>query len=96
MSKFRITYECSAAIGIEIEVEANDRDAAEQAGERWLATNQRKLQDAVDELMSVPDETLRGYSAVVNAPFTNMFAAQGDNGFELVDVFDVFQPEDIS
>lgn len=91
MKKFRIAIEASAAIGVEIELEAETSEAALEAGERWLRKNKQKVSDAVEELLTVDSNALDAYGKVVGAPFTHLYVAEGDMGYEVVDAFEPYQ-----
>lgn len=88
--KYRVSLEASAAIMIEIEVDAEDVDDAETVGEQWLEANKAKVDDAVSDLLQdVDPNCLKAYAEKVGAPFTSIgVSAPDDEGFEVVDAFD--------
>ncbi|WP_316200987.1 MULTISPECIES: hypothetical protein [unclassified Bradyrhizobium] len=88
MPKFRVALEASAAIGIEIEVDAVDAVAAEKVGTAWLSENRSTCDRIVSELISVDDNATRGYAEALMLPVTHVKVCQPDEeGFEVVDVF---------
>jgi hypothetical protein len=88
MPKFKVHFEASAAIGIEIEVEAKNRDEAEIAGAGWFIKNQQLLETAADEIFCAPDQTVKAYAETINQPITYMTMELDEAGFELVDTFE--------
>jgi hypothetical protein len=88
MTKFKVHFEASAAIGIELEFEAENRDEAERLGEEWLENNERKLRDVADDLFVVSDITAQAYGDRVTMPITHAFTSADEEGFELVDVWE--------
>ncbi|WP_439398556.1 hypothetical protein ACRQ5Q_14690 [Bradyrhizobium sp. PMVTL-01] len=88
MSKFRIAFECSAAVGVEIEVDADNRDDAQRIGARWLRKNERRIVQAVDDLLIVQEPAVTGYAQVSKLPITHIGASLDEGGFELVDAFE--------
>jgi hypothetical protein len=90
MAKFKVHFEASAAIGIEIEVEADNREDAEEVGQRWfnLAGNQSALETAADEIFNAPDQTVKAYAEITKLPITYMTMELDECGFEIVDTFE--------
>jgi hypothetical protein len=84
VAKFRVHYEASAAIGIEIEVEADDEDHATFKAEELYIDGKLRLSDLVEELMKPTPEAIEGYG---NPLIKYVTVEEDESGFEVVDVF---------
>jgi hypothetical protein len=86
--KYRVHYEASAAIGMEIEVEAEDRDAAEALGQSMLENGlSEKLADAAADLFGSEPLAVEGYAGMAFPELRYAVTSLDENGFDLVDVF---------
>lgn len=87
MAKFRVHFEASAAIGVEVEIEADDEDAAKHAAERLYDRRELKLGDIVDELLKPSQAATDGYVQASGQPIKYITVEEDEAGFEIVDVF---------
>ncbi|MBN7759737.1 hypothetical protein JYP52_01195 [Nitratireductor aquibiodomus] len=88
MNKFRVHFEASAAIGIEIVVEAQDEDDAEKIAQTQFDKGELKLTNVVDELIAPSPYAVKSYAEATNQPISFVSVGQSDEtGFEIVDVF---------
>ncbi|RWH50254.1 MAG: hypothetical protein E5V72_25255 [Mesorhizobium sp.] len=87
MTQFRVHFEASAAIGIEIAVEAEDEDDAQRIAQRMYDKGELMLTDVVSNLIKPDPAAVAGYAEGSGKPFTYMTLEEDENGFEIVDVF---------
>jgi hypothetical protein len=86
MPKFTVRFEATAAVGVEIEIEADSADEAETKGFEWLDENSSVLEEAAG-ILDAPEETVRGYAETVKQPITRVNLELDEAGFELTEAF---------
>lgn len=89
MTKYRVALEASAAIGVEMELEADSEEHAERLANFNLesAEFRRKLSDLVDEIFTPDPAALEAYGAAVPLPITHASVELDENGFEVIEAF---------
>jgi len=85
MALYRVALETSAAIVVEIEIEANDLSAAESKAQALYYQGRLKLSDLTAELLNPPDEELRGYTEKVGTPIVRVYVEEDEGGYEVID-----------
>ena len=89
MAKFRVHFEASAAIGIEIEIDAADEDSAQRIAQALYGEGrQEELRGLVADLLKPSPESMVAYAEELSLPVTYVTIEEDENGFEVVDVVD--------
>lgn len=86
--EYRVAFEASAAIGVEIQVEADDEDQAEEIAQKMVDSGQLKLTDITVDLLYPSELEISAYAEQENLPITHVMFEEDENGFEIVDVFE--------
>lgn len=85
--KFRVHFEATAAIGIEIAVEASDEDEAKCIAEGMYERGELMFSDVVSELLKPPQLATDAFATASDKPITYVTVEEDEEGFEVVDVF---------
>jgi hypothetical protein len=85
--KWRVNFEASAAIGIEVEVDAISEEDAEHEANKLIARG-LDLHAFVEGLISPCAHAVRGYALTSGQPITHAVVSIDENGFEISDTFE--------
>ena len=86
MTQFNVRFEASAAIGIEITINAEDGYEAQHIAQGMLDRGELMLTDGVSNLINPDPAAVAGYAEGSGKPFSHMVVEEDENGFEIVDV----------
>lgn len=85
MAKYRVHFAASAAIGVEIEVEAETPEAAETTAQKlW---DEKDVTGCLWELIDVDDNARDGFAEAIGLTIPYATVSPDENGFEIVDAF---------
>ncbi|MGE5512380.1 MAG: hypothetical protein ACM31O_14125 [Bacteroidota bacterium] len=87
MKKYRVWFEASAAIGVEIEVEAASREEAKSIAAQKHRRREYGLDELVPELLKPTQDAVDGYAQRSSRPITFVTVEEDESGFEVIDCF---------
>jgi hypothetical protein len=88
--KFKVHFESSAAVGVEIEVEAEDAAAAQRKAEAlWMS---KSVPEKIGNLIGIDQHAREGFAQAIGLTIPYAVVSLDENGFEVVDVH-TYAPE---
>lgn len=88
MRKYRVAIESSAAVGFELEIEADNRDDAQEKAQAMLDMKKFDPVAATYELIKPIDHAYTAYGEKIGVKLTYATVELDEAGFEVVDAFD--------
>ena len=88
MATFHVRFECTAAVSVDVAIDAADEyEARHEAERRFDCFRQQQALIGIAEGLCKPDpEAVKGYAQESGLPFVRVSMELDENGFETVDV----------
>lgn len=87
MAKFRVHFEASAAIGVEIEIDAADEYEAAHKAQAMFDKGEINPASIAADLLHASEIAVEAYAEASGKPVTYVTVEPDENGFEIVDTF---------